>query len=187
MAGGAQCTEASVSCRGLGFSDIVVEGSQAGESQAGSLQALAYAAGELHAQEHLQQVASVAPSGSARPRHAAAPLPGVYEGHDVDIEDSAFEGYGAKQLQRDMQSQSQSGGDEEGQQGDELAGQGGESGQAEGQGEHAADRKRASHLPNTPEFCLPLASCHFPHALGHAPGQGKPRVGHMGYPPLTPR
>ena len=41
-------------------SDVVVEGSQAGEIQAGSLQALAYAAGELHAREHLQQVASVA-------------------------------------------------------------------------------------------------------------------------------
>jgi len=54
----------------------------------------------------------------------------------VDIEDSAFEGYGAKQLQRDMQSQSQSGGDEEGKQGNELAGQGGESEQAEGQDEH---------------------------------------------------
>jgi len=114
----------------------MVEDSQAGESQAGSLQALAHAAGELHAQEHLQQVASVAPSGSARPRRAAAPQPGVYEGHDVEIEDSASEEYGAKQLQRDMQSQSQSGGDEEGQQGDELAGQGGESEQAEGQGEH---------------------------------------------------
>ena len=49
-----------VSCRGLGLSDFVVEGSQAGEIQAGSLQALAYAAGELHAREHLQQVASVA-------------------------------------------------------------------------------------------------------------------------------
>jgi hypothetical protein len=41
---------------------------------------------------------------------------------------------------------------------------------------HAAGRKRAFHLPNTPEF-PPLASCHYPHALGHAPGQGKPRVG----------
>jgi hypothetical protein len=37
---------------GWGF-DLVVEGSQAGESQAGSLQALTHAAGELHAQEHL--------------------------------------------------------------------------------------------------------------------------------------
>jgi len=135
QAGGAQCIEAPVSCRGLRLPDFVVEGSQAGESQAGSLQALAHAAGELHAQEHLQQVASVAPSGSARLRRAAAPLPGVYEGHDVEIEDSASEEYGAKQLQRDLQSQSQSGGDEEGQQGDELAGQGGESEQAEGQGE----------------------------------------------------
>jgi hypothetical protein len=53
----------------------------------------------------------------------------------VEIEDSASEEYGAKQLQRDMASQSQSGGDEEGQQEDELAGQGGESEQAEGQGE----------------------------------------------------
>ena len=53
-----------MSYRGLGLSDFVVEGSQAGESQAGSLQAVAHAAGELHAQEHLQQVASVAPSGS---------------------------------------------------------------------------------------------------------------------------
>jgi hypothetical protein len=34
QAGGAQCTEAPVSCRGLGLSDFVVEGSQAGESQA---------------------------------------------------------------------------------------------------------------------------------------------------------
>jgi len=123
-----------VSCRGLGFSDIVVEGSQAGESQAGSLQALAHAAGELRVQEHLQQVAGVAPSGSARPRRAAAPLPGVCKGHDGKIEDSASEEYGAKQLQRDIASQSQSSGDEEGQ-GDERAGQGGESEQAEGQGE----------------------------------------------------
>ena len=60
-------------------SDFVVEGSQAGESQADSLQALAHAARELHTREHLQQVASVAPSGSARPRRAAAPLPGVCE------------------------------------------------------------------------------------------------------------
>ena len=42
--------QAPVSCRGLGLSDFVVEGSQAGESQADSLQALAHAAGELHAQ-----------------------------------------------------------------------------------------------------------------------------------------
>ena len=49
----------------------MVEDSQAGESQAGSLQALAHAAGELHAQEHLQQVASVATSGSARSRTPA--------------------------------------------------------------------------------------------------------------------
>jgi hypothetical protein len=81
-----------VSCRGL--SDFVVEG-----SQADSLQALAHAVGELHAREHLQQVASVAPSGSERPRRAAAPLPGVCEGHDVEIEDSASKEYGAKQLQ----------------------------------------------------------------------------------------
>jgi len=92
QAGGAQCTEAPVSCRGL--SDFVVEG-----SQADSLQALAHAVGELHAREHLQQVASVAPSGSERPRRAAAPLPGVCEGHDVEIEDSASKEYGAKQLQ----------------------------------------------------------------------------------------
>ena len=50
QAGGAQSIEAPVSCRGLRLSDFVVEGSQAGESQAGSLQALAHAAGELHAQ-----------------------------------------------------------------------------------------------------------------------------------------
>jgi len=36
-----------------------------------ALLALAHAAGELHAQELLQQVASVAPSGSARSRCAA--------------------------------------------------------------------------------------------------------------------
>ena len=95
-------------CRGMGLSNFVVEGSQAGESQTGSLQALAHAAGELHAQEHLQQVASVVPRGSARPRHAAAPLPGVCED--------------------------------------------------------------------------PLASCHSIHALGHTPGQGKPRVGQLGHP-----
>ena len=71
QAGGAQCIEAPVSCRGLRLPDFVVEGSQAGESQAGSLQALAHAAGELHAQEHLQQVASVATSGSARSRTPA--------------------------------------------------------------------------------------------------------------------
>ena len=124
-----------MSCRGLGLSDIVVNGSQAGESQAGSLQALAHAAGELHEQEYLQQVTSVAPSGSARPWRAAAPLPGVCERHDGVIEDLASEEYGAKQLQRDMASQSKSSGDEEGQQGDERAGQGGESEQAEGQGE----------------------------------------------------
>ena len=86
-----------MSCRGPGLSDFVVEGSQAGESQVDSLQALAHAAGELHAREHLQQVASVAPSGSARPRRAAAPLPGVCEGHDVEIKDSASKEYGAKQ------------------------------------------------------------------------------------------
>ena len=59
------------SVEGLGLFDTVVEGRQAGKSQAGSLQALAHAAGELHAQEHLQQVASVAPSGSARSRTPA--------------------------------------------------------------------------------------------------------------------
>ena len=48
QAGGAQCTEAPVSCRGL--SDFVVEGSQAGESQAGSLQAL------VHGEVGLQQM-----------------------------------------------------------------------------------------------------------------------------------
>jgi uncharacterized protein YigE (DUF2233 family) len=36
------------SVEGLGLFDTVVEGRQAGKSQAGSLQALAHAAGELH-------------------------------------------------------------------------------------------------------------------------------------------
>ena len=71
QAGGAQCIEAPVSCKGLRLFDFVVEGSQARESQNGSLQAFVHAAGELHAQEHLQQVASVAPSGSARSRTPA--------------------------------------------------------------------------------------------------------------------
>ena len=91
-----------MSCKGLGISDFVVDGSQAGERQADSLQALAHAAGELHAQEHLQQVACVAPNGSARCWRAAAPLSGVCEGHDGEIEDSASEECVAKQLQRDM-------------------------------------------------------------------------------------
>jgi len=80
-------------------------------------------------------VASVAPSGSACPRRAAAPLPGVCEGYDGEMEDSVSEEYDAKQLQCDMASQSQGSGDEEGQQGGERAGQGGESEQEEGQGE----------------------------------------------------
>ena len=133
-----------VSCRGLGISDFVIDGSQARERQADCLQALAHAAGELHALEHLQQVANVAPNESARRRRAAVPLPGVCEGHDGEIEASAFEECGAKQMQRDMASQSQSSGDEDGQQGDELAGQGKE--RAEGQGEQE-DEDRVVEAP----------------------------------------
>ena len=159
----------------------MIDGSQARERKADCLQALAHAAGELHALEHLQQVANVAPNESARRRRAAVPLPGVCEGHDGEIEASAFEECGAKQMQSDMASQSQSSGDEDGQQGDELAGQGGESERRQGEQEgrplrwgkeekfnhitcdactsSAADRKRASHLPNTPLGFLPFPSC----------------------------
>jgi len=67
QAGGAQCTEAPVSCRGLGLSDFVVEGSQAGEkSQAGSLQALDFSvpikvpsiAPAQHGKEHKPEISS---------------------------------------------------------------------------------------------------------------------------------
>ena len=132
-----------VSCRGLGISDFVIDGSQAGKRQADSLQALVHAAGELHAQEHLQQVASVAPNGSARRRRAAPPQPGVCEGHDGEIEDSASEECVAKQLQRDMACP-RAVVIEDGQQGDELAGQGKE--RAEGQGEQE-DEDRVVEAP----------------------------------------